>query len=191
MKSFLSLLLLIIFVACQGSPDPTPIPQSAPPSVEVVITSGKKPYLTVKKCTNCSAEEWKFIQESVIKTNETVETTCFSAFMLKRKLIQTLGRTNQEVLDSLLNADISIDTEMYYSIKKVLGYTLGNQPIGQFKEWINRRYMMSWNKCDLASLLGHETSHKIGYDHDYYYSDARNYSVPYSINEAFDACCVK
>lgn len=182
MKIFI--LIAMFLVGCKQS---TTV-ETPPPKVEtpVEIPSSKKPYLTVEKCTNCTDEEWEFIKQAIVKTNETVETTCFQSLMLKRELIQTLGRTNEQVVKSLVGADVKIDVEMYYTLKRVLGYTYE----GVNMEWINRRYMLSWNKCDLASLLSHETSHKIGYDHDYYYSDARNYSVPYSINVAIEECCV-
>lgn len=144
-------------------------------------------YLSIRKCTNCKDKEWKFIQEALVKTNETVNSTCFAAFMLQRKLIQTGGLNNKEVVESLVGKNTEIDVEMYWTVRRVLGYTIE----GVNKEWINRRYMMSWNRCDLGSLLGHETAHKKGYGHDFYYSPPRNFSVPYSINAAFDKCCVR
>lgn len=159
------------------------------PSVELqpIVVTPSSDYLTVKKCTNCSEKEWKFIQESQAKTNETITSTCFASFMLSRKLIQTNDLSNKEVLDSLVGKNTEIDVEMYWTVKHVLGYTLPKAN----KEWINRRYMMKWNKCDLASLLGHETSHKKGYDHAFYSTATRQYSVPYSINAAFEQCCVR
>lgn len=192
MKLILILAFFFTVDACaKGSPRPS-IPLPTPSPVETPeVSPEKKPYLVIRRCTNCTAKEWKFIQEALVKTNETVETTCFASFMLKRKLIQTLSRSNQQVLDSLVGANVPVDVEMYYTTDRVLGYTYPNQPVGQYKEWINRRYMTEWGRCDLASLLGHETSHKIGYDHDYQATSRRNSSVPYSINAAFDSCCVR
>lgn len=144
-------------------------------------------YLTINKCTNCSASQWKFIQEAEVKTNETVASTCFSSFMLQRKLIDTTGMTNSQVVERLLNVTTVVDAEMYYTWKRVLGYTLE----GKDKIWINSKFMMKWNRCDLGSLLGHETSHKKGFTHAFRYSSSRDYSVPYSINVAFEQCCVR
>lgn len=188
------ILALLLSLSCfgMGSRRPAPTPAPVPP-VENPGPIGpvSTDYLTIRKCTNCSVAEWKFIQEAQVKTNETVASTCFASFMLQRKLIQTMGRTNKEVVDSLVGKNTEIDVEMYWTAKRVLGYTLADQPVGKYMEWINRRYMMSWNRCDLASLLGHETGHKKGYGHDYYYSPPRDYSVPYSINAAIDQCCVR
>jgi len=177
------ILIASILIIGWGSPKP-----KVPEVVELppVVTTPTK-FLSIGKCTNCSDAEWKFIQEAQIKVNDTVETSCFASFMLERKLIQTMNKTNEQVVQSLVDARITIDVTMYYSLKRVLGYTYE----GVNKEWINRRYMMKWSQCDLASLLGHETSHKVGYDHDYYANASRPYSVPYSINEAIDKCCVK
>lgn len=150
-----------------------------------------KPMLTVRACTNCKNNEAQRIQDGAAKVNEVVVTQCFRDGMEKRALIQTNGLTPSQVVGALIHADITIDAEMYWTIKRVLGYTLGDQLPGQFKEWLNRRYMMEWNVCDLASLLAHETSHKAGFDHDFKATSRRPLSVPYSINEVFKVCCTK
>lgn len=141
--------------------------------------------LTVLDCKNCTPKELARVQESASMVNQVVKTQCFRDFMEARELIQTNGLTRSQVVDSLVSADIKISVEMYWSLKRVLGYTYD----GVNKEWVNRRYMMSWGVCDLASLLGHETSHKANYDHDFKATKRRPWSVPYSINQAFKKCC--
>ena len=182
MKLFLVIMVLMLCGGWGAKRIKVPEVVELPP----IVTSPTK-FLSIGKCTNCTDPEWKFIQEAQIKVNDTVETSCFQSFMLERKLIQTMNRNNEQVVQSLVDARITIDVTMYYSLKRVLGYTYE----GVNKEWINRRYMMSWNKCDLASLLGHETSHKVGYDHSFYANASRPFSVPYSMNEAIDKCCVR
>lgn len=181
------LIILILLTLCMSMGSKRPVPTVELPPV--IVTEGE--YLTIKKCTNCSEKQWKFIQESQIKTNETIASSCFNSFMLQRKLIDTTSLTNAQVIDRLVGKNTETDVEMYYSIKRVLGYTLGNQPLGKYKIWINSKYMLSWNHCDLGSLLGHETAHKKGFKHDSKYSPPRDFSVPYSINAAFKACCVR
>lgn len=151
------------------------------------IKNAHSQYLTIPKCTNCSPVQTKFIAESVVKVNETIFSSCFIGFMMERDLIQTNERSNPEVLESIMFAQVVVDAEMYYTFKRVLGYTLPDKN----KIWINRKYMMKWNRCDLASLLGHESSHKIGYGHSFYATKDRMNSVPYSMNEAFKKCCVR
>ena len=177
----LLLLVLVVFTACKQEQKTIELP---PVEVETPIDIVSD-YLTIKRCTNCTEAQWKFIQEALLKTNETVASTCFASFILERDLIQTGGLSNSEVVDRLVGKNTRVDVEMYYSLRRVLGYTLE----GKDMIWINRKYMMSWNHCDLASLLGHEVSHKKGFKHDKYYSPPRDYSVPYSINAAFKRCC--
>jgi hypothetical protein len=142
-------------------------------------------YLTVNKCENCTFIQQKFLDQSVLKTNETVAGSCFASFMLVRKFVNT-EKNNEQVYQSLVDANVVVDIRTYYTMKRVLGYTIP----GKNKIWINRKYMLAWNHCDLASLLGHESSHKIGYSHSYYATKERPNSVPYSINAAFKQCCV-
>jgi hypothetical protein len=201
MKFYLLLVLAAIIsfdTSAMGSKQPEKAPSVAVEVMKPATSEEKKPSdvptLTVSKCLNCTGEEFARIKAAEVKVNEVVDSQCFRSKMESRKLIQTGGRTPAQVVDSLVSANIVIETEMYYTIKRVLGYTLD----GVNKEWINRRYMMSWNVCDLASLLAHETSHKVGYTHDYYSTSRRPYSVPYSANWAFEepvlvfkACCQK
>lgn len=179
------IIMVIVLAFCVSMGSKRPVTVELPP-IEV-HTPNTGEYLIIRRCTNCSEKEWNFIQDAQVKTNETINSTCFASFMLERNLIQTNGLSNKDVLDSLVGKNTEIDVEMYYTLKRVLGYTLPNVN----KEWINRRFMLKWNTCDLASLLGHETSHKKGYDHAFYSTPTRQYSVPYSINEAFKQCCVK
>ncbi len=142
--------------------------------------------LNVTRCTNCSVDQSKFIQDAVTKWHETVFSKCFVEFMVDRKFENT-DKAGGQVLESIMMTPVVVEAEMYYSFKRVLGYTLPNKP----KIWINRKYMQKWNRCDLASLLAHEASHKIGYGHDFYATKRRPYSVPYSLNAAFKKCCVR
>lgn len=157
----------------------------APPASTVAVQDISKPMLVIKACSNCTAEEMAFIRKAESKMNETVAGQCFRTQLAGQPLIQTNGLSPEQVVETLPHAGIEIDVEMYYTVKRVLGYTL---PTAK-KEWINRRYMLSWNVCDLGSLLAHETSHKIGYGHDFKPTKRRPSSVPYTINRVFKHCC--
>lgn len=184
----LGLLLLSTPAFAMGAKKPVvkaPAPVIVEPARDVQPSQPLPVFLVVGKCDNCSVAEFDHIKASVVKVNDVVSGQCFREKMLAMDLIQTEGRTPAQVVDSLKG--VKIDTEMYWTIKRVLGYTL---PSAQ-KIWINRRYMLQWNHCDLGSLLAHESSHKVGYGHDYQSTSRRPKSVPYSINRAFDACCTK
>lgn len=159
--------------------------------VFVTIEQGEahtsKQFLTVSKCNGCTVSESDRVSAAVIKVNETIAGACFRKEMVSMSLIQTEGRTPEQVVDHLASSQIQVETQKYWTIRRVLGYTLPNVN----KIWLNSRYMMKWNVCDTASLLAHESSHKVGYSHDYKPTSRRPMSVPYSLNRAFEACCTK
>ncbi len=161
-------------------------PIDAPPA-STVARDISKPMLIIGKCSNCTAEEFAFIRKAEDKMNEVVAGQCFQTRLSGEPLIQTNGLSAAQVVETLPHAGVQIDVEMYYTLKRVLGYTLPSAK----KEWLNRRYMLSWNVCDLGSLLAHETSHKIGYGHDHQNTPRRKSSVPYTINRVFKSCCTK
>jgi hypothetical protein len=191
-KIFWTLCLIYFAIAAYGMGAQKPIQVSGDTvTVEIPSTYEPQDYLSIRKCTNCSDSQWKFIQEAQVKTNETVASSCFASFMIQRKFIDIDQMSNSQVVEALVGKNTLTDVEMYRTAKRVLGYTLANQPVGKYKIWINSRYMMKWNRCDLGSLLGHETAHKKGFKHSFKYTKSRIFSVPYSMNEAIDQCCVR
>lgn len=202
MKPFLILMLMILMSCASKAPIQPQDPIVITPPTDVIIDNGEpngpiivpapvKPYVVVKKCTNCNLSQAEFIKNAVVKVNETVAGSCFSEFLIARKMNNTNAMTSAEVVKTLIGANVFTDTEMYFTNKKVLGYTLTGQSPDKYKIWINSRYMESWGLCDLASLIGHEVSHKIGFGHGKYATSSRPYSVPYSVNAAFSKCCVR
>lgn len=189
-----SLFILLVFLICLGMGSKAPNHQtqrpqdSSQPAVvlpEIQVTAPSNHFLTVGKCSNCTPSQWTFVQEAVKKTNETVASKCFQEKLASLPLIQTNGLTPTQVSTSLPLSGIKVDVEMYYTLKRVLGYTLQ----GVDKIWVNKKYMSAWGSCELGSLLAHESSHKAGYTHDFKATARRPNSVPYSVNTAFKFCC--
>lgn len=183
----------LFFILCMGmgarqpvnKPTEVVIPEVVVDTLEPIEVHIPKVFLTVTKCNNCTVAELDRIRLAEVKTNEVVRGECFKDSLSKMPLIETNGRTAAQVVEHILNSEVKIEAEMYWTVKRVLGYTLS----GVNKEWINRRYMMSWGVCDLSSLLGHETAHKIGYGHSFRPTPTRHNTVPYSINKVFSTCC--
>ena len=73
-------------------------------------------------------------------------------------------------------ADIFLKVDRRYS-RNVIGYTYSNTPW----QWVYARILNSWGPVDIASNLIHEYCHKLGYEHEYRYTNAREYSVPYAV----------
>ena len=180
-------LILILTLACSHVvTTPDPIKKPVQVSIPEIPDSSPKPYLTVTSCTNCTPDQWMFIQNANKKLNEVVSSQCFKDEVLKFQFLQgwTLGRNNQEILDSLLGADVKIETEIYYTWKRVLGYTLD----GSMKEWLNSRYLVTFGVNELASLLCHESSHKLNYSHQFNYVSGRERTIPYALNQIIETC---
>jgi len=103
--------------------------------------------------------------------------------------VQNNGLDNQQLYDLLMSgaealptqtaADhvMDFDLEMYTGRASVLGYT---NP-GTLTVWINSNFYDYATVNEIAMNLTHEWCHKMGFDHDYYNTARRPYSVPYGI----------
>lgn len=123
------------------------------------------------------------------KVNEVVKSKCFADFMLDRDMIQTKGQSNAQVVKTLQSATGKINVK-FYTKRMTSEIAVRYPPSSDIN--FNRAYWTgNKNVCKWASTLAHEgLGHVLGdYDHDFRYSKSRDYSVPYSINFAFDACC--
>jgi len=155
---------------------------SSAPEVEPV------PRLTFSPVKNYSAKDLSGLLKAEDKIEDTVSSQCFENFMVGRKLIQTGGRTEAQVVDHLRSLTGKVPVTMYYKNNSVVGYRNTGSPI----VYTNLKFHAGTTPCNRASNLAHEAlGHVLGkYSHDYKASKSRPYSVPYSLNAAFKACCV-
>lgn len=94
--------------------------------------------------------------------------------------------TADEIYKQLFPITLQIKT--YYSLRNVIGYGLPNDP------WIhlNTRYLDKRELFDDESLmligsnLLHEHGHDVGFDHDFYDTQERKYSICYILNRAYE-----
>ncbi len=182
----------LFFILCMGMGARQPVRVVTPLPPEVVVDTlepiegnASKSFLTGAKCNGCSVAQSDRVAASILKVNEVIASQCFKDKLSSLPLIQTNGRTPLQVVEHLTSSNVVVGIEMYYTFKRVSGYTLPKVN----KIWLNTKYLMVWGACDTGSLLAHEASHKTGYDHDYSSTPRRPNSVPYSINKAFTACC--
>lgn len=185
MKLVLILGSLLLLMSMGAKPVTKPIEVTVAQPHTAIEQASK--FLMVSKCDNCTVAEFDRIKAAESKVNDVIIGSCFREKLTAMPLIQTEGRSPHQVVDHLAASRVKVDTEMYRTVKRVLGYTIP----GIDKIWLNRNKMMKWGVCDTASLLAHEASHKAGYHHDYKATSRRPNSVPYSINRAFEACCTK
>lgn len=129
------------------------------------------------------------------KMADVVAGQCFADFLLARPMIQTNDLANSVVLAKLRAVSIAVPVDIYHIPwyqpwgRSVMGY----RNVGERRIHIRDTSLLTPPNtlCDIASLAGHEILGHLGggFDHDYYYSPSREFSVPYSINAAFSACC--
>lgn len=123
------------------------------------------------------------------KVNEVIKTRCFHDFMANRKMIQTKNLSSAEVADQISNLSGLIGVSMHF--KRWTSAVAFREP-NSLKINLNRKYFTASTKlCSWASTMAHEAlGHALGnFEHSFYQTKDRDYSVPYSINAAFDACC--
>lgn len=163
---------------------PTPSPTATPIDVEL----GVENVLFIPDHT-ATKDETVFTVQAQFKVNETIRSKCFEDYLLKRKMIQTGGRSNAEVISHLRSVKGSIPVSFYYK-RFTSEVAVRFPPAMQIN--INRKfYSPKSNICTYAGTLAHEAvGHVLGdYDHDYTYNKQREFSVPYSLNAAFYTCC--
>jgi len=121
---------------------------------------------------------------------------CFRTFMATRKLLQTNGRTSEEVASHLQEVSGRIPVEFYFrclsgssgcgSPTSAVAYRL--PPDNTI--YINLGYykigLLDFDIYELAGSLAHEAiGHALGgYQHSFEWSPVRDFSVPYSISGA-------
>lgn len=185
----LALALLLQVYGCRGTP---PSDATAPETSPTPITI-PTPYPSSSfslKCTNCSVKEQTSINHAYEIIQVVNKSKCFRDFMVARKLTGTLGLTNQQVVDKIVNwvnpkdpIPLVFYRPTLFQSKRVIGYTYPNSP----EIYLNRSYRSSytWTDYSEASNIDHEVSHKVGFDH---LSASDAFSVPYSVNRALEFC---
>lgn len=187
--------ILLLLTSCsqitlkpEQPPEPTETPTQPTPSVTPSETPNKFGFVSFRAEVATDAEA-KIIAEAAGKLATVIRSDCFRDFLVSRKMIQTEKRTPEEVYNHLVGLSGDIKVKMYYKrFTSASAYTeIGSDTIN-----LNRKfYFTKLPVCEWSSVLAHEGyGHAIGkYTHDFYYSDSRNYSVPYSLNSAVEHCC--
>ncbi len=107
-------------------------------------------------------------------------------FRRKKQFVDNLGLSNQEILDKILsgaeiNSQADNEADLYLFLDKrqrnIIGYTYkGSNNIYTY-EWFFKQAEVN----EFAGHIAHEWCHNLGFDHDFWKTRKRKYSVPYAI----------
>ena len=187
MRSIYLVLLLTLFASCKGGEAPPVQTQVEPvvtptPATSAVGTVRFKPvaYYT-------TPEQRKLIASVEAKANEVKNSECVYNFLAARKMIQTDGKSSEQVAKEVRAVSGEIPVEFYYPRWPTKAVAYREPP--SLTIHLNGKVYGTWSSpCELVSVLLHESiGHSLlNYDHAYNWSPSREYSVPYSINHAVD-----
>ena len=123
----------------------------------------------------------------VIKSEEFRKRVIEFSYAGKRGFVDNQGLSNEQIyqkliegsetLDPVVDHEMDLDLELYYSRRSTVGYTY---PDG-LKIWMNTKFFNAYNPAQVAGNIFHEWSHKLGFEHAFRYSDSREFSVPYAL----------
>lgn len=188
------LFILLFLSACkagQGTPSPAPSPTPSP--IPHAFNVSFKP-------TNATKEESLVIRQAEKIISDTVKSECFKSYFTSQKLIQTEGRTPDQVVTHLRSLKGVVNVNMYYRCMSFGFRCLAPTSAVAFRDPpstdinLNRAYFYTaMSPIEWASTMAHEAlGHALGnYDHDYNPTDRRPYSIPYQLNEAIEKCATK
>lgn len=170
----------------RAEPSPTPVitqPDTSGDSITFI-------------CSNCNEKEAAMVPKMQKLLNEVKRTKCFSdRFTLSKyrsKLVQTNGISREDVVkkinsEQIKNIPLIFYTPTFFQSKNVIGYTYPGEP----EIYLNRNFRNSknWGICSEVSNALHESTHKMGFNHDFKATAQRPFSVPYTANFAVEECC--
>lgn len=128
------------------------------------------------------------IIKKVVLSDEFKQRVLNYTYQGQKQFIDNNGMTNEEILEAIFEGredllpetdhEMDLELELYYKwLTSTVGYTNPNT----LRIWMNTKYFDSYTPVDVAGNVFHEWLHKIGFDHDFNYSESRDHSVPYAI----------
>lgn len=130
------------------------------------------------KCYGFKPHHMEKLMRAQIILDKVLESEQFKTRVLARTFKETDGKTNQQVLETMLS-DCTIRVSRYYRWwSKVVGWTSGGGIIH-----VNGKFFDVGSATDCASNLLHETAHYLGFSHRV---KPWGKTVPYSMNDILE-----
>ena len=124
------------------------------------------------------------IADGVTLANATMKTSCFHDFVLSASWTETNGLTQPQIWDKLCSGTITVDVDMYLGtwyenhVSKTIGYENEPGTVHMNRYFVDSAYMVADN------LIHEGEGHSQGFTH----YGVKATSVPYGLNDAFEAC---
>lgn len=143
----------------------------------------EKTKIVLKNKKNFKRHEIKKYKKGLELLELVINSKDFKDEILRAKFTETQGMTNRQVYDYIMSGrnlyftevdkEIEIHVSMYYSFRRVIGYTKPST----WWTYLNRRMFRRMSADDIAGNAIHEYCHNLGFSH---YKRKRT-SVPYQV----------
>jgi 3-oxoacyl-[acyl-carrier-protein] synthase III len=104
-----------------------------------------------------------------------------------KRFVDNGGLTNTQIYYKILNGaerllpskdnEMDLKIKTYYQNSSTVGWTT---PSSMYIN-MNTKFLNQYSSNETAKTMVHEWLHKLGFTHSQYYSNSRNYSVPYGV----------
>lgn len=116
--------------------------------------------------------------ESFVRGHKVGDNLCFHYTKDSNDEVYRKIMSGVEVLDPEVDNEADIYVELNYRFSwSAIGYTYPNTKW----QWVYNRFFKGASVASIAANLAHEWCHKIGYDHEYKWTQLREKSVPYAV----------
>ncbi len=135
------------------------------------------------------------VVETIMNSVEFKNNILNFSYQGSKEFVQNNGLSNEQLYEYLMAGaekypvqmqplnTMEVEFELYkpklFSQRGVIGWT--NTSISTI--YVNQKYYRTEAIADVADNMVHEWCHKMGFDHDFNYTDRRPYSVPYGVGD--------
>lgn len=181
----MKILLVLFFALYSSAIAQTPTPSPSP----VWINSN----VSLKCDSTCTPDEVKEVDVIAQTMNIVIQSSCFQQFFEKQTRIDMAQGFSADAIVSILRKPQALTLNYFYrkwAAPFVKTKEEGYEDASDFSViHFNRYFTQNWAVCDKASLGAHELSHSKGFFHNGNLAAPNYYTVPYTVNHAFDSCC--
>lgn len=145
----------------------------------------KKLKFDVHSANNFTKKEYEKFRSALSLGEKVLNSDSFKFKVLNYPFRETNGKNNTQIYQMFMSGkdnfnkevdnDLDIYITLYYSPKKVIGYTYPST----FRTWVNRKFFKKFDAADILGNITHEYCHNLGFGHSI--RVGRKHTVPYAM----------